>query len=47
MDKEKVSKVMNEYKKKKLKSSAGGIVKKRSQALAIAISESKRDKKGY
>lgn len=48
MDKaaEKISKVMGEYKDKKLHSGKGGpVVKNPKQAIAIAISESKRKKK--
>jgi hypothetical protein len=48
MDKaaEKISKVMGEYKDKKLKSSSGDKVTNRKQAVAIAMSEAKRKKKG-
>lgn len=48
MDKaaEKISKVMGEYKDKKLKSSSGDKVTNRKQAIAIALSEAKRKKKG-
>lgn len=48
MDKaaEKISKVMGEYKDKKLKSSSGDKVTNRKQAVAIALSEAKRKKKG-
>lgn len=47
--KEKIAKVMREYKKGKLKSSSGKKVKDKSQALAIAIGEGvkKGIKKGY
>lgn len=46
MKSEKVAKVMREFKKKKLKSSAGTKVKSRAQALAIALSEQRAaDKK--
>lgn len=47
MDKaaEKISKVMGEYKDKKLKSSSGDKVTNRKQAVAIAVSEAKRKKK--
>ena len=47
MDKaaEKISKVMGEYKDKKLKSSSGQRVTNPKQAIAIALSESKRKKK--
>jgi hypothetical protein len=41
--KEKVAKVMHEYKKKKLKTSAGSKVKGRTQAIAIALSEARRN----
>ena len=37
--KKKIKKVMGEYKKGKLKSSSGQKVKKRKQAIAIALSE--------
>lgn len=40
----KVHRVMSEYKEGKLKSSSGKKVKSRKQAIAIAISESKRRK---
>lgn len=40
---EKISDVMQEYKKGKLKSSSGEIVTNRDQAIAIAISEAKND----
>jgi len=43
---EKIGKVMGEYKDKKLKSSSGQKVKSRDQAIAIAMSEAKRMKKG-
>jgi len=44
--KEKVAKVYQEYKDKKLHSGKGGaVVKNPKQAIAIAISESKRMKK--
>jgi len=39
---EKISKVMGEYKDKKLKSSSGQKVKSRDQAVAIAMSEAGR-----
>jgi len=44
MDKaaEKIGKVMGEYKRGKLKSSSGGKVKSRVQAVAIAMSEAGR-----
>jgi hypothetical protein len=47
MDKaaEKISKVMGEYKDKKLKSSSGQRVTNPKQAMAIALSESKGKKK--
>ena len=38
---EKISKVMGEFKDKKLKSSSGQKVKSRDQAVAIAMSESR------
>lgn len=38
---EKISKVMGEFKDKKLKSSSGQKVKSRDQAIAIAMSESR------
>ena len=42
----KIGKVMGEYKDKKLHSGKGGpVVKNQKQAIAIAISESKRMKK--
>lgn len=42
----KIAKVMGEYKDKKLHSGKGGpVVKNPKQAIAIAISESKRMKK--
>jgi hypothetical protein len=43
--KAKVKKVMGEYKRGKLRSSSGGKVRKRSQAVAIALSEARRGKK--
>lgn len=43
---DKIKKVMEEFKKRKLKSSAGQKVKDRRQALAIAISEKKRQELG-
>ena len=42
MNKEKIAKVMREFKQKKLKSSSGSKVKDRKQAIAIALSEAKR-----
>lgn len=44
----KIKKVMNEFKDKKLHSGSkkGPLVKNKKQALAIAISESKKDVKG-
>ena len=45
MNKDKVAKVMKEFKKKKLKSSAGTRVKSRAQAIAIGLSEAKRSPK--
>jgi hypothetical protein len=41
----KISKVYNEYKAGKLKSSSGGKVTNPKQAIAIALSEAKRKKK--
>jgi len=41
----KTKKVLNEYKKGELKSSSGKKVTKRSQAVAIALSESGQSKK--
>ena len=38
----KIAKVMREYKRGSLKSSSGGTVKKRKQAVAIALSEARR-----
>ena len=38
----KVEKVMHEFKLKKLKTPQGKIVRKRSQAIAIAISEANK-----
>ena len=38
----KVKKVMGEYKRKSLRSSSGNKVKKRKQAVAIALSEARR-----
>ena len=38
----KVSKVMREYKHRTLRSSSGGKVRKRKQAVAIALSEARR-----
>jgi ribosomal protein L21E len=45
--KNKIKKVMSEYKHGKLHSgsSTGKVVKKRSQAIAIAMSEAKKSKK--
>ncbi len=43
--KDKVSKVMREYKAGKLKSSSGEKVKSRDQAVAIALSEAGMSKK--
>ena len=40
----KVEKVMREYKKWNLKSSSGNKVKSRKQAIAIALSESRKRK---
>ncbi len=43
MDKKaKIAKVMREFKKKKLKSSAGSRVKSKKQTIAIALSEAER-----
>lgn len=42
MEKDKVAIVMREYKKRKLKSSAGTKVKSKAQAIAIALSEARR-----
>jgi hypothetical protein len=50
MKKNKVKKVMGEYKRGTLKSSSGAKVKSRKQAVAIAMSEagkSKKVPKGY
>lgn len=38
----KVSKVMREYKQRTLRSGSGGKVRKRKQAVAIALSEARR-----
>lgn len=38
----KISKVMGEYKRGSLRSSSGGKVRKRKQAVAIALSEARR-----
>ena len=43
--KKKIKKVMGEYKKGKLKSSSGKKVKKRKQAIAIALSEAQRKRR--
>jgi len=43
---DKVEKVMGEYKRGKLKSSSGEKVKSRKQAIAIALSEQRRARKG-
>ena len=40
--KKKIKKVMGEYKKGELKSSSGKKVKKRKQAIAIALSDAQR-----
>jgi len=45
MSKNKVEKVMREYKKGTLRSSSGAKVKKRTQAVAIAMSEAGMSKK--
>ena len=42
----KIEKVMGEYKDKKLMSSSGQKVKTRAQAVAIALSEAPKMKKG-
>ena len=42
----KIAKVMGEYKDKTLKSSSGKKVNSRKQAVAIAMSEAQRSKKG-
>jgi hypothetical protein len=42
--KQKIHKVMGEFKRKTLKSSSGQKVTKRSQAVAIALSEARRRK---
>lgn len=38
----KISKVMREYKRGKLRSGSGGKVRKRKQAVAIALGEARR-----
>ncbi len=38
----KIKKVMGEYKRGKLRSSSGGKVRKRKQAVAIALSEARQ-----
>jgi len=43
--KKKVKKVMDEYKRKKLRSSSGKKVTNHKQAIAIALSESRRKKR--
>lgn len=43
---DKVAKVMGEYKAGTLKSSSGDKVKSRDQAIAIALSEQRRARKG-
>lgn len=45
MNKAKIVKVMREFKKRKLKSSAGQKVTNPKQAIAIALSEAERSKK--
>lgn len=45
INKDKISKVMREYKRKKLKSSSGKKVSNPKQALAIALSEARKYKK--
>ena len=47
VDRDKVAKVMHEFKKGKLYSSSGDLVKNRKQAIAIALSEARRDRKAY
>lgn len=42
----KIRKVLREFKKGKLKSSSGKKVTKRKQAIAIALSEERRAKRG-
>ena len=42
----KVKKVMGEYKRGSLRSSSGGKVRKRKQAVAIALSEARRSGAG-
>jgi hypothetical protein len=42
---EKIATVMSEYKRGTLHSGSGDIVKKRSQAIAIALSEARKNKK--
>lgn len=42
---DKVAKVMREYRRGKLRTSAGKRPKNRKQAIAIALSEAKRKKK--
>lgn len=46
MKKNKVERVMHEYKEGSLKSSSGQKVVKRDQAIAIALSEQRRQDKG-
>jgi hypothetical protein len=43
--KDKVGTVMSEYKRGKLHSGSGGIVKSRKQAIAIALSEAGKSRK--
>ncbi len=45
MKKSKVEKVMGEYKRGTLKSSSGAPVRKKKQAIAIALSEAGKTKK--
>jgi hypothetical protein len=45
MKKDKMKKVMGEYKRGTLKSSSGKKVKSRKQAIAIGMSEARRAKK--
>lgn len=42
--KRKISKVLGEFKKRTLRSSSGGRVKRRKQAIAIALSEARQKK---
>lgn len=47
VDRDKVAKVMHEFKKGKLYSSSGDLVENRKQAIAIALSEARIDRKSY